>query len=534
MHASTIDVADLAWFAGWTIAVLVLFGFVLRLPLQTRLSRGFSLAYNAVVVLGISAVAVLANVALSLHDVHVDLTREAVFTPSREAIEVVDRLQRPVQLTYYYQGEDENGRRAAEIWQVMARRNPLLQVRTLDPDREPGLARDAGLKLYNTAVLEADGRRILVSSTDEIEIAIGLQRVLRERVITACFMEGHQEYPMQGLEFHTHFESVAGHNHGDSSSARIQSEGHGVGRLQRSLAGLGYDTRVITPALEGSISPTCSVVIAAGPRTTWLPDEARIVSAYLERGGSMLLMFDLGFELEPGLAELLGRLGMRMAQQVLRDPASHYGRDIETVAVTAYDPHPITRRVSMTLFPGVRPIEVIAPADGLRSTALVSSSQKSYAVAVSPVAQRLPGDAAGTMARPPSGVLHLNSAPAPVGEGATDEVPVDQAARSHPIVAISEGRLSATSEADLRVAVVGDADFASNSFLPFVANSDLALSLLRWLVREERDAAIASRIPAPSLIILTDTQSRWIFIMLELLLPALVLMVGASVWWRRR
>ena len=37
-----------------------------------------------------------------------------------------------------------------------------------------------------------------------------------------------------------------------------------------------------------------------------------------------------------------------------------------------------------------------------------------------------------------------------------------------------------------RVVVVGDADFASNSFFPYMANSDLVLSMVRWLVREER------------------------------------------------
>jgi len=62
---------------------------------------------------------VLANVSLSLHDVHLDLTREKVFTPSARALDVVDRLQRPVKLTYFYQGQDQSARRAKEIVEVM-------------------------------------------------------------------------------------------------------------------------------------------------------------------------------------------------------------------------------------------------------------------------------------------------------------------------------------------------------------------------------------------------------------------------------
>jgi len=85
-----------------------------------------------------------------------------------------------------------------------------------------------------------------------------------------------------------------------------------------------------------------------------------------------------------------------------------------------------------------------------------------------------------------------------------------------------------------RVVVVGDADFASNSFLPYMANSDLLLSMVRWLVREERAPAVASRIPVPALILLTRPQMRQIFLVTEILLPLSILIIGACVWWKRR
>ena len=85
-----------------------------------------------------------------------------------------------------------------------------------------------------------------------------------------------------------------------------------------------------------------------------------------------------------------------------------------------------------------------------------------------------------------------------------------------------------------RVVVVGDADFASNSFFPYMANSDLLLSMVRWLVREERAPAVASRIPVPPLILLTRPQMRQIFLVTEVLLPLSILILGAFVWWKRR
>ena len=123
---------------------------------------------------------------------------------------------------------------------MLGRRNPRLHVRTVDPDKQPSLAHTYGVRLYNAAVLEADGRRMVVQSTDENDLAIGIQRVLRERVITLCFIEGHHEYPIDNFEFHTHLEGLRDHSHDDASSKVVQMAGHGIGRLRRALEALGY------------------------------------------------------------------------------------------------------------------------------------------------------------------------------------------------------------------------------------------------------------------------------------------------------
>ena len=82
--------------------------------------------------------------------------------------------------------------------------------------------------------------------------------------------------------------------------------------------------------------------------------------------------------------------------------------------------------------------------------------------------------------------------------------------------------------------MIGDSDFASNSFLPYTANSDLALAMVRWLLRDEQAVAIASRIPAPSRVLLTKAQMQGVFLILVVLLPLSVIAFGSLVWWRRR
>ena len=502
---------NLIWFLGWLIAVGVLFALALRLPLLTRLGAVASRIYAGAVIVLIFVVAALANVALSLHDAQIDLTRAKVFTPSQQALTVVDRLEQPVTLTYFFQGQDPNGQRAKDIVESMGRRNPLLKVKTVDPDKEPTLAENFGVKVYNAAVLEADGRRITVRSVDETEIAIGIQRVLRERVTTICFIEGHSEYPIDNFEFHTHFEGVAGHSHDHADLGVVLTRGHGFGRLRRALEGIGYDVRKITPASEGAIPPECAVTIDAGPRTTYLPAESAALERYLRQGGSLLLMYDLGFTLEPALEQLLETLGARLPQAVVVDAQSHYGTDPEMVAVTAYEPHPITRDVSFTFYPGVRPLELVPPAAGIKIVPLVSSSADSRTSPVAAVAERQP-----------------EAAPAAAAAIAPD-LP-----QARTLAAASEGTLAGADARPFRAIVIGDSDFASNSFLPYTANSDLALAMVRWLVRDEQAVPIASRIPAPPQILLTKAQMQAVFLVTVVLLPLSMAALGGLVWWRRR
>ena len=510
-HGQT-DLRAIGWFLGWAVAVAVLFFAGLRLPLQTRFTRGKSLLYTAGVIAAALSLSVLANIALILHDAHIDLTREKLFTPSSQAMAVVDQLQRPVRLTYFYRGQDPEGRRIKDVLEVMGRRNSLLQVRTVDPDREPSLAQSYGVRASNAGILEAEGRKLLIQTTDESDIAIGIQRVLREKVITACFLEGHNEFPMDNFEFHTHVEGIAGHSHGDASSKLIQTAGHGIGRLRRALEAQGYETRKVILATSPSVPENCQVLIIANPRTTFLPAESAALEAYLQRGGSLFAMFDLGFVPEPRLAAVIEKLGVRLAQEAAVDPLSHYSTDAEMVAVTVYDQNPMTANVSMTFYPGIRPLIPVQPKPGIKVAPLFSSSRDSYTRPVQPVGVREAGES--------------TSAP----RSRTDVI------GPRLLAVAAEGQLpgAASDSPRFRAVIVGDGDFASNSFLPYLSNGDLAMAMVRWLVREERSTAVATRIPVPPMILLSGAQMKGIFLMVEVLLPSLVIALGAMVWWRRR
>jgi len=161
------------WFVVVMLALLVLFAGGVRLPVaragwRRRLSRG-------ALVVGAAGLVLLANVALYRHDTHFDVTRSHAFTPSPEAERVMGSLSTDVDLTYFYQKQNPAGRAAKRMVEIMGRTHPRLHVRTVDPDQQPGLASRYGVRVYNVAVLEADGRRIEVVGTEDRDLALGIQ-----------------------------------------------------------------------------------------------------------------------------------------------------------------------------------------------------------------------------------------------------------------------------------------------------------------------------------------------------------------------
>ena len=313
------------------------------------------------------------------HDLHFDLTREQAFTPSAEAQDIVRGLNQPVQLTYFYQKQDPAGRGAATIVRLLARLNQRLEVDTVDSDQHPALANQLGVQVYNTAVVRAGDRRIQVITTDEEDIALAILRAIRARETVICFATGHGEYDIDNFAFHTHFEGIQGHSHNIEGVGVVQMEQHGLGRLRQTIEKLGLVARK-TPVAGGQQVPSdCAALVVANPRTRSTGPDSDVVRAYLERGGSLLMMIEPDYAVDETLASVLAEAGIRLGEGFVVDPVDHYFPDEQMIAVTKYARHPITRGLALSIYPGARPVAAIAAAHAT-ATVLFSTSAQSYLI----------------------------------------------------------------------------------------------------------------------------------------------------------
>ncbi len=489
------DVAAALWFPGVVVALAVLFAAGLRVQVPPAGFRRW-LTRSAIVGAALG-VTVLANTALYRHDAQLDVTREQAFTPSPEAREIARGLQQPVDLTYFYQKQDPAARSAKTMLELLGRLNANLRVDTVDADQNPALANRMGVRLYNTAVLRSGDRRVEVLTTDDREIALAILRVTRARDTVLCFATGHGEYDIDNFEFHTHFEGTQGHSHTAEGMAVVQMEQHGLGRLRRAIEKIGLVARKVALAVGKPPPEECAVLVEANPRTRYAAPEAQILRAYLARGGSLLMLIEPDYPIDEALAAVLADAGARIGDGIVVDPLDHYFTDQQMLAVTAYARHPITRGLTLSIYPGARPVAGV-PSQWVQPTVLFSSSPQTYLIADPARAEQA---AAG-----PRGAV--------------------------PLAVAAEGRMSAAAAA-FRLVVVGDADFASNSFFPYLSNADFALGSIAWLIHEEKAPSVKPPIEVLPSVMLTGTQVRWIFIATVLLMPGSVVLVGGLVWWRR-
>lgn len=495
-------------FAACLLVLLALFVLAVRLPLRGSGSRASAWAANAAIVAGAIAVVVGANVALYRHDVHFDVSRERVNTPPRQLTDVIAQLREPLALTYFYNAGDPNAVALRDLVQIAARNHPLFAFRAIDLDTEPGTARDLGVRAYNTAVLQAGDRKVLVENViDPARLGFAALRALRKRTETVCFVTGHGETfrPMPSHFHYSHVETLKGHDTPGAGDV-LEAAPEQLDRLQLALNQVGFEMRELVTATTTAIPPDCSVVAEIGPRTAFTADEVQLFGGYLKGGGRFLLLLDPLSEISGDFERLLLRpVGLSSEAAIVVDPLNHFRTDADKVAVPYYPAHPITKRLALTVFPQARPIAVAEPPSGVGLIVLAASSQDSYLKSPQATVAATGGGAPGAK------------------RGA------------QPLAVALEGSWpGAGLDKRFRLVVAGTSKFASNEYFPYVSNGEMSLSMLRWLADDDASPSVAPQTLKLPEIVLTSAQMRDSFIVLEVLLPLSTALFGMLMWWRRR
>jgi len=456
--------------------------------------------------------------------IRVDMTSAGLYSLSEQTKQMLKRLDKPVHITFFH---DPMMRETVELYQLMASQTDKISGEFYDPMLNPAQARMRGVEFAGTAILESEGRRLTINSPSETDIANGILRVSQGAEQVVCFLDGHVEPDPFSLESHDHLEGTAGHTHGLGSRVDIH-ERHGMAKARHGLEAMNYVVEKVALLKGTNTLSRCSVLVVAGPKVPLLPSEVKAIEQYLAAGGNAFFMLDPF--IVTGLEPVIRQFGVVLDDDIVIDEASHFWTDVSAPAVTDYNRDEITQDLPLTFFPGVRslsPTPQRVPGTAVRP--LINSSRESFGQTNRDRIDFIPGK---SRPGPCTLMVIVNRRPEYVasGEAVMRELQGKAAVQRPGEQADTPAKPTTRS----RIAVIGDSDFATNSFYHIMGNGKLFLNTVNYLASQENLIGITPRTYDVPRVNLTNRQMKGTFFLSIVLIPALMALIGVAVWWRQR
>ncbi len=454
-----------------------------------------------------------------------DFTQAGLHSLSEDSIAVLERLEQPVHVVFFHNHLME---KTVNLYRLIATQTEMVSVEFQDPTLNPARARMLNVRFPGTAVMTNNDRRVDVNGDLEADIINGILRVSQGATQHACFLDGHGEADPFSKESHDHLEAAAAHSHG-TGVQYVLHETHGLAKARKGLEELNYTTEKIS-LLQGGADQleNCSVLIVAGPRSPILPGEVETIRAYLVGGGNALFMLEPF--VETGLGPVMRDYGVNLESAMVIDPSHHFAADPSSPAVTDYNYHQVTRDLPLTFFPGVGPLSPAARVAGTSVTPVINSSPNSFGETSRNRAER---DEATDLPGPLTLMVAINKRPPNEGE--------------HDLLATLERDAPSATDADTmpddaprdatdtsRVVIIGDSDFATNSFFHILGNGNLFLNAVNYLAAQENLIGIEPHTRELPEINFTNRQMKATFFIAVFFFPLLLGLIGTAVWWRQR
>jgi ABC-type uncharacterized transport system involved in gliding motility auxiliary subunit len=486
-----------------------------------RQRRGEIVLYTLGVVGVLSALAYLS----ASFPVRFDLTEEGRYSLSEQTVTMLKGLEKPVHITFFH---DPMMRETVELYQLVARQTDKVTLELYDPMLNPAQARLRGVQFAGTAIMESEGRKLQISGDKETDIANGILRVSMGVQQTVCFLDGHREPDPFSQETHDHIEGAPGHSHGLGTQYVLHQQ-HGMAKARNALETMNYKVEKLSLMRKASAEALshCSLLVVAGPQLELLPPEVAAIRTFLATGGNAFFMLDPF--VRTGLEPVLREYGIVADDDIVIDEASHFWADPSSPAVTDYYYHQIARDLPLTFFPGARSLSsTMQRIPGLNVIPIANSSKQSFGE-TDP--QRARFDKGNDLPGPTTLMAVANRKPA-----AADD-PVYRSPQE--VIAGStqggtKGGPPNPATGRSRIAVVGDSDFATNSFFHIMGNGKLFLNTVNYLAARENLIGIEPRTYDLPRVNLTNRQMKGTFFLSVILIPALLAVVGTAVWWKQR
>ena len=475
----------------------------------TRASRlALRLQSATFIILFFVAVGLLAWLSMRYHHQY-DWTASGRHTLSPASVELLRTLPDPITITAFVREKDLNGyrKRINEMVNLYQQHKHDINLTITDPDIDPERVRALKITREGEMVVEYRSRSESLKVIGEQALTNALQRLARTSERLLVFLEGHGERDPSG------------------------NANHDLRQWVSALETKGFHATTLNLTTNPAIPDNTAVLVIAGPQARLLDGEVQIIRDYVAGGGNLLwlnepngnngletLAADLGLTTQPGT--IVDATGQMLG---ISHPA--------IVVVPQYPTHVVTESLStLTLFPFAHAISV-ASGDNWEVVELLRTLPRAWSE-TGPLEGEVSFDEHDIAGPLTLGVVM--SRPHEDGEMAEDRGVEDDHGHDH-----GHGHDHALPGSDphtptQRIAVIGDGDFLTNSYLGNGANQELGNRLINWLSHDDHFITIAPRTAPDTRLELTRTSGAVIGMLFLFVIPGGLLASGIILWLRRR
>src|ERR1041385_1608493 len=416
-----------------------------------------------------------------------DLTEDKTNTLSPELATVVKSLPQKVTATGFF---SQSSTDAADklLSKIKANSNGKFDYHFENPDLNPLAAKQAGMTGDGKILLQMGDRKEIAAFADEKEILQALNRLLNPNSRVVYFLVGHGE---AGID-----------QSGDTS----------LSTAKQTLETKNYTVKSLNLLADGKIPSDALSVIIAGPKKPVSDQEVALLKAYVNKGGSLVVMedpvqfTDFGNAKDPLADYLASDWGIKLDNDVIID-LSNQQQPLYAVSAIAAQQHPITQNINANLIiimPQARSISLASQPKDVTQTALI---------------QTAPPDQASINSW---GETNLPSTPG-------SQVKYDQGTDILGPLNMAVAADNLTTKG--RVVVFGNSIFATDQAFNAYGNGNFFINSIDWAAAQENLIKFTPKTPTERTFKIPG-QFQWIAILLGsvFVIPGLVLMAGISAW----
>ncbi len=432
-------------------------------------------------------------------NIRYDFTASQMFSLSDLTIKAVRELRKDVKITAFFpKGTAEEGM-VEDLLKEYRRHSDRLTFTMIDPMRDPVTTRAMNITALGTLVVQCDASRQDIFSNDLFDMPgqysplDSKPKFTGEQAITSAIFN-----VTSGIRRMVGF--VKGH--GEASVSGFQPRD--IAGVNEFLIRENFDVSEVS-LIDEEIDSRASVLIIASPQQDYLDSEIEKLRSFVKtQNGHLIVALDPGRPLERLEKFMLSEFGVNFSSDIVVDPRG-IGRNYWTVA-PAFEEHPIVKPI--------REKNML----GLMFHARSLTFEKKDGLKVEPVMKTIDNSWAKRNLR----------------EGEQIDIGFEEGrdVRGPFNLALAVERTDVASGS--RLLLYGDSDFFSNAYVGTLANRDIFINAVNWLVGQHKQISIRPRVLEMPRIAFDENDAGKIFSLCVFGAPALIVMLGIFVYLARR